>query len=71
MAKKIRQLSMNMINKKVTVLCNKYIYSKSNLRTEIIINITRQNYNHLEKKQKMRKIEKKKKDNNNNSYKKQ
>ena len=35
------------------------IYSKSNLRMEIFINITRQNYKHSGKKKQMRKIEKK------------
>ena len=58
MAKKIRQLSMNMINKRVLRSYVINIFSKSNLRIEIFINITLQNYKHLGKKKKMRRMEK-------------
>ena len=57
MAKRIRQLSMNTINKKRLRSYVINIYGKSDLRIEIFINITRQNYKHSGKK-KMRKIEK-------------
>ena len=59
MAKRIRQLSMNTINKKRLRSYVINIYGKSNLRIEIFINVTRQNYKHSGKKKKMRKIEKK------------
>ena len=58
MAKKIRQLSMNMINKRVLRSYVINIFSKSNLRIKIFINITLQNYKHSGKKKKMRRMEK-------------
>ena len=58
MAKKIRQLSMNMINKRVLRSYVINIFSKSNLRIEVFINITLQNYKHSGKKKKMRRMEK-------------
>ena len=58
MAKKIRQLSMNMINKRVLRSYVINIFSKSNLRIEIFINIALQNYKHSGKKKKMSRMEK-------------
>ena len=49
---------MNMINKRVLRSYVINIFSRSNLRIEIFINIALQNYKHSEKKKKMRRMEK-------------